>query len=78
MKNFAYLLAGSFMARLGIIGIDNLPPWDLFYWVRLILAALLSLVSVVVISVLLEKYKNKWNGVQKFGKNVLQSESEGL
>ena len=78
MKNFSYLLAGSCMARLGIIGIDKLPPWDLFYWLRLSLAALLSLVFVVTISLLLDKYKNKWNGVQKFGKSVSQLESEDL
>lgn len=72
------MLAGSFMARVGIIGIDNLPPWDLFYWLRLVLAGILSLFFVVTISLLLEKHKDKWNGAQKFGRSVLQSESEDL
>ena len=66
------------MARVGIIGIDNLPPWDFFYWVRLSFAGLLSLFFVVTISLLLEKHKDKWNGAQKFGRSVWQSESEGL
>ena len=66
------------MARLGIIGIDNLPPWDLFYWLRLLLAALLSLVFVVTISLFLDKHKEKWNGAQKFGKSASQSESAHL
>lgn len=78
MKNLAFLLAGSVMARIGIVGIDNLPPWDFFYWVRLLLAALLSLVFVVVLSLFIDKHKGKWNGVQKFGKSVSQSESEVL
>lgn len=67
------------MARAGLLGIDSLPILGFWYsLLRIVLAGLMSALVVAVILLRLDKHKKKWNGTQKFGKNLLQSASEGV